>query len=80
MQMGDNYNPYNEVLEIVRQAADLLGYAPKEYEAIKYPERELKVSVPVEMDDGSVRVFEGFRIQHSTSRGPEREVYVIMRV
>ena len=26
MQMGDNYNPYNEVLEIVRQAADLLGY------------------------------------------------------
>ena len=67
MQMGDNYNPYNEVLEIVRQAADLLGYAPKEYEAIKYPERELKVSVPVEMDDGSVRVFEGFRIQHSTS-------------
>ena len=72
MQMGDNYNPYNEVLEIVRQAADLLGYAPKEYEAIKYPERELKVSVPVEMDDGSVRVFEGFRIQHSTSRGPAK--------
>ena len=72
MQMGDNYNPYNEVLEIVRQAADLLGYAPKEYEAIKYPERELKVSIPVEMDDGSVRVFEGFRIQHSTSRGPAK--------
>lgn len=39
---------------------------------MKYPERELKVAVPVEMDDGTVRIFEGYRVQHSTSRGPAK--------
>ncbi len=66
------YNPYNNVLRVVEQAASILGYVPSDYEAIKYPERELKVSIPVEMDDGTVRVFEGFRVQHSTSRGPAK--------
>lgn len=70
--MGKTYNPYDNVLKVVKQAADVLGYKPSEYEAIKYPERELKVSLPIEMDDGTVRVFEGFRIQHSTSRGPAK--------
>ena len=66
------YNPYDNVLRVVDQAAKILGYAPEDYEAIKYPERELKVSVPVNMDDGTVKVFEGFRVQHSTSRGPAK--------
>ncbi len=66
------YNPYDNVLRTVENAAAILGYEPREYERIKYPERELKVSVPVEMDDGSVRVFEGYRVQHSTSRGPAK--------
>jgi glutamate dehydrogenase/leucine dehydrogenase len=35
-----------------------------------YPERELKVTFPVRMDDDSVRMFEGYRVQHSSSRGP----------
>lgn len=38
--------------------------------ALRYPERELTVAVPVEMDDGSLKVFTGYRIQHSSSRGP----------
>ena len=67
-----SYNPYDNVLQTVEKAAKILGYEPKEYERIKYPERELKVSVPVEMDDGSVHVFEGYRVQHSTSRGPAK--------
>lgn len=66
------YNPYDNVLSVVKNAAGILGYSPSEYEAINYPERELKVSVPVRMDDGTVRVFEGFRVQHSTSRGPAK--------
>ncbi len=64
------YNPYDNVLAVVDHAAGLLGYEKRDYEPIKYPERELKVSIPVEMDDGSVQVFEGFRVQHSTIRGP----------
>ena len=44
--------------------------AQNDYIALKYPERELKVSIPVKMDNGDVRVFEGYRVQHSSSRGP----------
>ena len=70
--MSQKYNPYENMLSVVSNAADILGYAPSDYEAIKYPERELKVAVPVRMDDGSVKVFEGYRVQHSTSRGPAK--------
>jgi Glutamate dehydrogenase/leucine dehydrogenase len=68
--MDERYNPYQNMLEILEQAAHMLGLDEKDYIAVKYPERELKVSVPVEMDDGTVRVFEGYRVQHSSSRGP----------
>ncbi|MFI3312417.1 MAG: Glu/Leu/Phe/Val dehydrogenase [Eubacteriales bacterium] len=66
------YEPYENVLKIVDAAAAELGYVPSDYEAIKYPERELKVSIPIEMDDGTVHVFEGYRVQHSTTRGPAK--------
>ena len=69
--MSDNkYNPYEQVLEVMDKAAGMLGLERKDYEALRYPERELKVSIPVEMDDGTVKIFEGYRIQHSSSRGP----------
>lgn len=68
--MNKVYNPYDNMLEVLEKAAKLLGLEEKDYAAVKYPERELKVSIPVEMDDGSIRVFEGYRVQHSSSRGP----------
>lgn len=64
------YNPYTDMLKILDQAANLLKLKEDEYITLKYPERELKVSIPVEMDDGSVKVFEGYRVQHSSLRGP----------
>ena len=70
--MSEKYNPYDNVLKVVEQASEILGYPQRDCEAIKYPERELKVAVPVEMDDGTTRVFEGYRVQHSTSRGPAK--------
>ena len=70
--MSQVYNPYDNVLKVVSEAADILGYTESDIEAIKYPERELKVSIPVRMDDGTTHVFEGYRIQHSTSRGPAK--------
>ena len=70
--MNQTYNPYDNVLQVVQQAADILGYSDSDIEAIKYPERELKVSIPVRMDDGTTHVFQGYRIQHSTSRGPAK--------
>lgn len=63
-------NPYVSFTQTVAQAAKLLGYERSAYEFIKYPERELSVSIPVEMDDGTVTIFKGFRVQHSSLLGP----------
>ena len=70
--MKQSYNPYDNVLKVVQDAAAILGYSDSDIEAIKYPERELKVYIPVRMDDGTTHVFQGYRIQHSTSRGPAK--------
>lgn len=64
------YNPYDNFLSVLDNAAKIIGLQSEDYITLKYPERELKVSVPVKMDDGSLRVFEGYRVQHCTSRGP----------
>lgn len=68
--MTAKYNPYENMLDVLNRAAEMLGLEENDYIALKYPERELKVSIPVEMDDGTTRVFEGYRVQHSSSRGP----------
>ncbi len=68
--MSNKYNPYEEMLEVLDRAASMLGLEEKDYIQLKYPEREVKVSIPVVMDDGSVKVFEGYRVQHSGVRGP----------
>lgn len=66
----NKYDAYEQMLLSVDMAAEKLGYALSDYNALRYPERELKVAVPVEMDDGTVQVFSGYRVQHSSSRGP----------
>lgn len=66
------YNPYENMLEVLEKAAKILELNERDYIVLKYPERELKVSIPVEMDDGSIQVFEGYRVQHSSSRGPRK--------
>ena len=64
------YNPYDNVIAIIKDAAGKLGLEESEYIELMYPERELKVALPVRMDDGSIKVFEGYRVQHSSLRGP----------
>ena len=64
------YNPFDEVKAVIRDVASKLGLEESEYIEFMYPERELKVSIPVRMDDGTVKVFEGYRVQHSSIRGP----------
>ena len=64
--------PYQDVLQIIEDCAKACGYERDDYIALAYPERELKVAIPIEMDDGSIQVFEGYRGQHSTSRGPAK--------
>jgi glutamate dehydrogenase (NAD(P)+) len=54
------------------QAADTMGLDPNLRGRLKWPQRSLVVSVPVRMDDGTVEVFTGYRVQHDTSRGPSK--------
>lgn len=64
------YDPYQNMLKVLDQAAEKLGLDQDDYIIVRHCERELTVSVPVAMDDGSIKVFEGYRVQHSSSRGP----------
>ena len=66
------YNPFDNFVAVMDKAAGVMGISEDDYLTFKYPERELKVALPVRMDDGSLKVFEGFRIQHSTLRGPAK--------
>ena len=66
----EGYNPYENMLSVLDQAAAKLGLKRSEYETLRYPERELTVSIPIKMDNGELRVFEGYRVQHNSSRGP----------
>lgn len=68
--MKTTYDPYQNVIDTMEMAMDI-GHINKDmFEIIKNPQRETKVYLPVEMDDGSVKVFEGYRVQHSNIRGP----------
>lgn len=66
------YNPFDNFVAVMDKAAGVMSISEEDYLTFKYPERELKVALPVRMDDGSLKVFEGFRIQHSTLRGPAK--------
>ena len=63
------YNPYDNMLSVLKQSAEALSLSYEDYATLCYPERELKVSIPIRMDDGSIKVFEGYRVQHSSARG-----------
>jgi len=65
-------NPYQMALEQLAIVAELLNLDPNIHEFLKYPERELTVHFPVQMDDGSVRIFTGYRVQHNRARGPSK--------
>lgn len=71
-KMTKAYDPYQNMLNVLEGAAKKLAVDPSDFARFRYPERELKVSVPIQMDDGSVKVFEGYRVQHSTVRGPSK--------
>jgi len=63
-------NFYDVVLEQLEITAKLLKLDPDIHEMLKVPKRVLTVSVPIRLDNGSVRVFTGYRVQHSDARGP----------
>ncbi|UTC74300.1 Glu/Leu/Phe/Val dehydrogenase [Treponema sp. OMZ 792] len=63
---------YEKLLSTITEAANTVGLAEDDYITLLNPEREMHVSIPVKMDNGKIRVFNGYRVQHSTLRGPAK--------
>lgn len=61
---------YQDALSQIQGAGEIMKIDTNILERLRYPKRALQVSVPVRLDDGSVKVFEGFRVQHNMTLGP----------
>jgi len=64
------YNPYTMAQAQFDKVAEEINLEPAARELLRAPLREYHLSIPVRMDDGNVRVFRGFRVQHNDARGP----------
>lgn len=65
-----SHNPLQNALRQLEKAASSGGFPAELVEGLSRPEREITVAIPVRMDDGSRRFFEGYRVQHNNARGP----------
>ncbi len=63
-------NPYDNAIEQLNTVAERLGLDEGMREVLRHCKREFTVNFPVQMDDGSIRVFTGYRIHHNEARGP----------
>ncbi len=68
----DSANPFAIAQRQFDEAAELLGLEEAMRAFLRVPMRELRVQIPVRMDDGTVEVFEGFRVQYNDARGPTK--------
>jgi glutamate dehydrogenase (NAD(P)+) len=65
-------NPFKIAQAQLAEAAEIMDLEPAVHELLRWPLREFHVTLPVRMDDGSVQVFHGFRVQYNDSRGPTK--------
>jgi glutamate dehydrogenase (NAD(P)+) len=69
-ELTDDMTPFEAATYFFNTSAERLGLNDHRREILASSYRELAVQVPVRMDDGSIKVFRGFRIQHNGARGP----------
>ncbi len=70
--MSEELNPFAIAQKQLDQAAEIMGLDPATHELLRWPLRELHVTLPVRMDDGTTKIFQGFRVQYNDSRGPTK--------
>ena len=70
--MAEKLNPFEIAQRQLDEAAEFLKLEPGIHALLREPLRELHVTLPVRMDDGSVKVFKGFRVQYNDARGPTK--------
>jgi len=68
--MNEKANPWQIQLQTVKKVSDLMNLEPAVYEVVSRPKAILQVSLPIKMDNGSVKSFDAFRIHHNDARGP----------
>ena len=70
--MSEKHNAFAMAQKQFDEVAAILNLDPSVSEFLRWPQRELSVRLPVRMDDGRVKTFHGFRVRHSTARGPAK--------
>ncbi len=70
--MTEHINLFENVNRQFDEAADILEMPQEVRDVLKTPYREVAVALPIRMDDGSLKVFHGFRVQHNGVRGPQK--------
>ncbi len=65
-------NPFEIAQRQLDEVAQLIGLEPHVHEMLRWPKLEIQVTFPVRMDDGSIRIFRGFRVQYNDARGPAK--------
>jgi glutamate dehydrogenase (NAD(P)+) len=70
MSSGTKYNPFQMAQAQFDRVADILELDQGTRELLRNPMREYHFNIPVHMDDGTMKVFRGFRVQHNDARGP----------
>lgn len=66
---------YQNCLNLIGAAGEQIDLDPNVLQRLAKPRRVLYVSIPVRMDDGTIQVFDGFRVQHNTTLGPAKGVF-----
>jgi glutamate dehydrogenase (NAD(P)+) len=70
--MAETTNAFAMAQQQFDHVADLLGLDQQVREMLRWPMREYHLRIPIRMDDGSMRVFQGYRVQHNDARGPNK--------
>ncbi|MBN1305001.1 MAG: Glu/Leu/Phe/Val dehydrogenase [Anaerolineales bacterium] len=71
-QSSKEFNPFEVAQKQLDEAAEYLQLDPAVHELLRWPKREFSFTIPVRMDDGSLRVFQGYRVQHNDACGPSK--------
>ncbi len=74
-----SYNPFETAQEQFDHAAELLELDQGTRELLRNPMREYQFNIPIRMDDGNVKVFRGFRVQHNDARALPKAEYDFIR-
>jgi glutamate dehydrogenase (NAD(P)+) len=70
MELYTSSSLYINAVQGMEYAAKIMHLDPNILERLRYPKRAVVVSIPIRLDDGQVKVFEGYRVQHNMSAGP----------